>query len=262
MERALVQDMAGRSLSPCDAEKALRLVSEGRAELVCERPLTIRLAYAVQVRARGEKQTGRERSAPDYQGRRLLLHICCAPCATYTVKRLRELRWSVEGHWFNPNVHPYSEHELRRETLASYAETIGLPVHWESGYEIAEFLRAVVGHERFRERCLICYRMRLERTALAARRLGLDAISTTLLISPYQDQAAIRRIGEEMAALYGVAFYFENLRRGFAEHYRLSRESGLYMQRYCGCVYSEWESCDQQAWTNPRPVGERSAQKG
>jgi len=213
MERALVQDMAGRSLSPCDAEKALRLVSEGRAELVCERPLTIRLAYAVQVRARGEKQTGRERSAPDYQGRRLLLHICCAPCATYTVKRLRELRWSVEGHWFNPNVHPYSEHELRRETLASYAETIGLPVHWESGYEIAEFLRAVVGHERFRERCLICYRMRLERS-------------------------------------------------GFAEHYRLSRESGLYMQRYCGCVYSEWESCDQQAWTNPRPVGERSAQKG
>ena len=178
--------------------------------------------------------------------KRILLHICCAPCSTYSVKRLREGGWEVTGHWFNPCIHPYSEHEKRRETLARYAEEIALGVLREPGYEMPDFLRTVVGHERFRERCSLCYRLRLERTAQVAAAQGYDTMTTTLLISPYQDQQALRSIGEELASAYGLQFYYEDFRQGFAEHYRLAREHGLYRQRYCGCIYSEWEAEKQR----------------
>lgn len=184
--------------------------------------------------------------------RRILLHICCAPCATYTVVRLRELAFAVTGYWYNPNIHPFSEHERRRETLTRYADEIALPVIWEPGYAPVEFLRAINEHERFGERCRICYRMRLEQTAQVAAREGFDAFTTTLLISPYQDQQAIKALGEAAAAQYGVAFFFENFRRGWAERSRMVREYGLYSQRYCGCIYSEWEALDRQATTSTR----------
>jgi epoxyqueuosine reductase len=185
-----------------------------------------------------------ETTSPTGAGKRLLLHICCGPCATYSVRRLRDEAWELTGLWFNPNIHPFSEHERRRETLASFAAQVALPVQWESGYEMPAFLRAVVGHEAFRERCQVCYRLRLERAARAAAAGGYDAYCTTLLISPYQDQAAIRRIGEELGAQHGVPFYFENLRRGYAETPRPCEQYGLYRQRYCGCLYSEWEALE------------------
>ncbi len=100
-------------------------------------------------------------------------------------------------------------------------------------------------------RCQVCYRLRLERTAQVAARKGFDAFTTTLLISPYQDQAAIRTIGQEMADVYGVEFYFENFRRGWAEHFQMTREHDLYSQRYCGCIYSEWEAQDPSAAKSP-----------
>lgn len=242
MRRASVIDVQGQPLSPCSEDKARRLVQTGRAALVSEDPLVIRLAQAVQLPERAQIE-------PPGQGKRLLLHICCAPCATYTVQRLGEQGWEVHGYWFNPNIQPYGEHEKRRESLARYAEEIGLLVIWEAGYAMPAFLRAIAGHERYRERCLICYALRLEQTARVAQEHGFDAFTTTLLISPYQDQQALRRIGEKAAQEHGVAFYFENLRRGFVEHHRLAEEHNLYRQRYCGCIYSDWEAQDRQAST-------------
>jgi epoxyqueuosine reductase len=238
--RAVVLDAEGRTLSPCPEGKALRLVAARRAELVREDPLTIRLTRAVPLPE--PKRRGHQPPAPiDHHGERLLLHICCGPCATYTVAHLRDLGFDVTGYWFDPNIHPFSEHERRRESLVKLATDVDLPVIWEPGYEMPEFLRLVAGTPHRPGRCRICYRMRLARTAHAAAAGGFDAFSTTLLISPYQDLKAMREIGEEEGAAQGVRFYFENLRKGFAEHGRLAREHGLYMQRYCGCVYSEWE---------------------
>ena len=245
MSWAIVLDAKGRRLSATDVDKARRMVAQGRARLVGEEPLTIQLGYEVQAPTRPEP----EPEAPVGEGRSILLHVCCAPCATYCAQRLRELSFSVMGYWYNPNIHPYSEHEKRRETLVRYAGEVDLPLIREPGYEMVGFLRAVVGREQFRERCRICYRMRLERTAQIAAREGYDAFTTTLLISPYQDQAAIREIGEELAEQYGVSFYFENFRRGWAEHGQMVREHELYSQRYCGCVYSEWEALDRSAFT-------------
>lgn len=183
------------------------------------------------------------------RGKSILVHICCAPCATYTVKRLRELEFAVTGYWYNPNIHPFSEHERRRETLVQYARRIDLPMIWEPDYDVVDFFRLIQGRERFRDRCALCYQMRMERTCATAAQRGFDCITSTLLISPYQDQAAIRSIGERTAAQHGIEFYFENLRRGWAEHFAIVRQEQLYSQRYCGCIYSEWEALNRQAAT-------------
>jgi len=234
--RVIVLDANGQELSPTTPEKAQRMLAQGKAKLVSEEPFVIQLPYAVELPKPAKVEEGRVG-----EGKRILLHICCAPCATYTVARLREEGFEVTGFWYNPNIHPWTEHERRRESLARYAEAIELPVIWYERYEMPLFLRAVAGHERFGERCRICYRMRLERTAKVAVEGGFDAFTTTLLISPYQNQALIRRIGEELAAENGVKFHFENFRRGWSERGRLTKEYDLYRQQYCGCIYSEWE---------------------
>lgn len=177
----------------------------------------------------------------DLSGSPVLLHICCAPCATYPVQRLRELGYVLTGYWFNPNVHPWLEHEARRKSLIHYAAKVGLPVQWEPGYHILGFLRQVAGAEERPHRCLVCYAMRLSRAAAAARRLGIPCFTTTLLVSPYQDQDLIREAGERAAREQDVEFYFENFRRGWSERSRLTRHFDLYRQQYCGCVFSEFE---------------------
>ena len=125
--------------------------------------------------------------------------------------------------------------------MVRYAEMVSLDMIWTEKYEMPGFFRLVAGRERFRERCQLCYRLRLERTGQIAAEKQFDAFTTTLLISPYQDQAAIRSIGETIGQSVGIQFLFENFRRGWTERGRLTNKYGLYKQQYCGCVYSEWE---------------------
>lgn len=172
---------------------------------------------------------------------RLLLHTCCAPCSTYSVLHFRERAWDVTGFWFNPNIHPFLEHQERRGCMETWAARVELPMVWTEEYEMPCFLRAVAERAAKPERCRVCYELRLERTAATARQFGLDAFSTTLLISPYQDHALLRQVGDEVGARYGIPFQYEDLRGGWPQRGRLTREYGLYRQQYCGCIYSEWE---------------------
>lgn len=245
MSQVVVLDATGQRLSPCSPKKACRLLAEGKAELVTESPLTIQLPYAVALPAR-PAQSLEEKPG---QGKRLLLHICCGPCGTYTIKRLREQGFELSGFWYNPNVHPFAEHERRRECVRAYAAEVELPMLWSERYEMPVYFRAVMGHEAFGERCAICYRLRLRRTAQVASQHAFDAFTTTLLISPHQQQRLIRSIGEQLAGELGLQFYFENFRRGWAERGHTAREHDMYQQRYCGCVYSEWEAQDRGAST-------------
>lgn len=230
-------DGKGRELSPCSSQKAEAMLAQGRAALVTEDPPTIQLPYEVELPL--ERQRSDEERVGE--GRSILLHICCGPCSTYAINRLREEGFQVSGLWYNPNIHPFTEHERRLASLETYVESVNLPLIREEGYEIVEFLRMVAGHERYGERCRLCYEMRLTGAAEVAAREGFDVITTTLLISPHQDQALIREIGEKVAQDQGVGFHFENFRRGWSERGRLTREQNLYRQQYCGCIYSEWE---------------------
>ena len=187
------------------------------------------------------KGSAEVRDVKERPGTQLLLHVCCAPCSTYTLRRLREIGFDVGGLWYNPNIHPWLEHERRRESLVDYAGRVELPMLWHPSYDMPAFLRRVSGKEQFRQRCALCYEMRLAETARQAHAGGYAAFTTTLLISPYQDQGLIREIGEGAGSAAGVEFFFEDFRRGWAERGRLTKEHGLYRQQYCGCIYSEWE---------------------
>ena len=169
----------------------------------------------------------------------LLLHTCCGPCSTYSVKHLREEGLSLTAFWYNPNIHPFTEHQRRLEAMQSFARAVELPLVITEGYEMIEYFRRVVGREG--DRCGECYCLRLSKTAQVARQEGFSAFSTTLLISPYQNHELLREVGETVGREQGMEFYYEDLRPGFTESRRLSHEMELYRQKYCGCVYSEWE---------------------
>ncbi|MCL4441053.1 MAG: epoxyqueuosine reductase QueH [Firmicutes bacterium] len=169
---------------------------------------------------------------------KLLLHTCCGPCSIYPVDVLKG-EADVTGYFFNPNIHPYTEWRARRETLASYARSIELPVMFDDDYLLEEFIRGVVNRES--DRCSFCYAMRLGRTAEVAAREGFDSFSSTLLVSPYQKHDQIREIGEAVAAETGVSFHYRDFRPGYRGAVERSRELEMYRQKYCGCIYSEKE---------------------
>ena len=147
--------------------------------------------------------------------------------------------FDVTAYWYNPNIHPFTEHRNRLESMQALAQAIDLPLIVAEGYDIIAYFRAVVGHEG--ERCGDCFRMRLERTAIIARENKFPSFTTTLLISPYQKHDLLREVGEEVGREHGVEFYYQDFRTGFRESQQLSRDLDLYRQKYCGCVYSELE---------------------
>ena len=257
MSEVIVLDAQDRRVAPTSLDKAKRLLNEGKATLVAESPFTIRLSYPVDLPPEPEP----EPAPRPGEGKRILLHICCGPCATYTILRLRELGFEVVGFWYNPNIHPFAEYEKRRETVSEYAELVALSVIGSEAYDMPRYFRAVAGHEAFGERCQRCYRLRLEEAAREAQERGFDAFTTTLLISIHQDQARIRAIGEELGTEHGVPFFYENFRRGWSERGRISNERGLYKQHYCGCLYSEWEAALQRMSKEQSP-GRQANQDG
>ena len=170
---------------------------------------------------------------------KLLLHTCCAPCSVYCIKSLRKENIEPTVYWYNPNIHPYTEYKARRDTLKQYTRNIEVNAIFEEDYGLREFCKNVVND--LDNRCSnYCYRVRLEQTAKYAKENGYDTISTTLLISPYQNHNALKAIGEEMANKYGLTFLYRDFRPGFREGQNEAREQGLYIQKYCGCIFSEW----------------------
>jgi tRNA A37 threonylcarbamoyladenosine dehydratase/predicted adenine nucleotide alpha hydrolase (AANH) superfamily ATPase len=168
---------------------------------------------------------------------KLLLHCCCAPCSVSCVKALRADGIEPELFWYNPNIHPYTEYSLRRDCLTEFAanENLKLTIHDEYGLRI--FLDTVNQCGR----CRKCYNLRLEKAASFAAQNGYSAFCTTLLVSPYQDHEGIKRAGEEAAKMYGIDFLYRDFRPLFREGQEQARAKGLYMQKYCGCIFSEEE---------------------
>jgi len=132
---------------------------------------------------------------------KLLLHICCGPCAIYPVKVLREQAVQLMGYYYRSNIHPYTECLRRQQTLETYADTIGLQLIVDRAYDLEGHLRATVFRET--QRCLLCYHRRLKATALVAKRGRFDAFSTTLLYSKFQQHDAIRDTGKRWPRRWG-----------------------------------------------------------
>jgi predicted adenine nucleotide alpha hydrolase (AANH) superfamily ATPase len=170
---------------------------------------------------------------------KLLMHICCANCSLYPLETLFAKGIDVKGLWLNPNIHPYTEYQMRLESVQKLQKLWNLDVEYADRYGLKEFLRAVVNNED--ERCTVCYSMRLEETARTAKKMKLDAFTTSLLVSPYQKFDKIIAVGHEMGRKYSIPFYEEDFRQGWKIGIKLSKDLGLYRQKYCGCIYSEME---------------------
>ena len=132
--------------------------------------------------------------------KKLLLHVCCAPCSTHAIDVLKE-RNDITLFFYNPNIEPINEYGLRLEEAERYAKELNLPLI-AGDYDSIEWHNAVKGHENDAEggeRCSICFRYRLERTAQLAKEKGFELFATTLTVSPYKNAEIINKIGKELA---------------------------------------------------------------
>ena len=168
-----------------------------------------------------------------------LLHICCAPCANQCIAALQAEGIETTGFWYNPNIHPFTEYRARRNCLREYAQEIGLPLIEKNDYALRPFVREVAGD--IANRCVKCYEMRLFETAKAAKEQGFDSFTSSLFISPYQNHELMRDVAQRAAAECGVEFLYRDFREVFKAGQAFAREHEFYMQKYCGCVFSEEE---------------------
>jgi len=163
----------------------------------------------------------------------------------YPLASLHKQKIEVSGFFYNPNIYPASEYQKRRQAVVNFSGENKHEVIYPE-YLPSEFMQAVELNKEQPARCLICWRLRLEKTAQAAKDEGFDAFSTTLLVSPYQDQEALKKIGEEVAEKSGIYFHYEDFRPGFRQAHNSAKEKGIYCQNYCGCMYSFMEKCEKK----------------
>ena len=179
---------------------------------------------------------------------KILLHICCGPCAVYPLSFLLHRNYAVTAFFYNPNIHPFKEFRRRLTTADEYLKTLKIPLIADKKYGLKDFLRAVVHEEK--TRCNYCYLDRLEKTVQKAKEKKFDAFTTTLLYSKYQNHRKIVEISEKLAEKYSISFIYHDFREGWQQGIDISKKLSLYRQPYCGCIYSEWERYDKSLRKN------------
>ncbi|MGD9559247.1 MAG: epoxyqueuosine reductase QueH [Oscillospiraceae bacterium] len=178
-------------------------------------------------------------------GTPLLLHACCGPCASAVLERLCA-HFRVTVLYFNPNIAPDAEWQLRRQTLLQLLDQLR-PAHplgyIERAGDEALFLKACAGLETAPEggaRCAACFHLRLEETARHAAALGCEWFCTTLTVSPHKNAALVNEAGQAAAQRFGPRFLPSDFKKqdGYRRSVVLSEQYGLRRQSYCGCRFS------------------------
>jgi len=171
---------------------------------------------------------------------RLLLHTCCAPCLLAPYASLISKRHKITGFFYNPNIMPYREFRRRLTAFKQYAEKEGIPANIDENYSLEFMLKNYLERGNL-PRCRVCYDIRLRETARIASEKGFDGFSTTLTVSPFQDHELIKQAGEQAAEKYHVKFLYQDWRPEFRPSHEKAKKLGLYLQGYCGCIFSEEE---------------------
>lgn len=155
---------------------------------------------------------------------------------TVVSEQLQKEGFEITAFFYNPNIHPWKERERRLEALSEYADSKGIPLVIDEEYPLEENIRMLLDADN---RCYACFSDRLSATAEKARELGIENFSTTLSVSPYQNQKFIMEAGNAASGESGVRFIYRDFREFYRESMRISREAQMYRQPYCGCVFSE-----------------------
>lgn len=175
------------------------------------------------------------------EGNRLLMHICCGPCACICIRTLLAEGWNITGYFMNPNIQPLAEYLRRHEVAEQTCVYFGIPILFDdAAWNITDWLRAVQNRDTPPERCTYCVTSRMEATFTKAKEMGFTHFFSSLLYSKYQPHEAIRKAGERLSGQDGgPIFMYRDFRPYWQAGIDLSISMGIYRQPYCGCVYSE-----------------------
>jgi len=175
--------------------------------------------------------------------KKLLLHSCCAPCSGEVMEALIASDIDFTIYFYNPNIHPRKEYDLRKDENIRFAEKHGIPFV-DADYDVDNWFARAKGMEHEPERgirCTVCFDMRFERTALFAHENGFPVITSSLGISRWKNFDQINDCGLRAAGHYpGVTYWTYNWRKkgGSSRMLEISKREHFYMQEYCGCAYS------------------------
>ncbi|MBE7086868.1 MAG: epoxyqueuosine reductase QueH [Clostridiales bacterium] len=173
---------------------------------------------------------------------RLLMHVCCAPCATTCIERLMGF-FDITLYFYNPNIDGEEEFSLREAEVKRLAKEFKVNVV-TAPFEKDRFYQTVKGLEDLKEggaRCERCFELRLAETAKFCKQNGFDFFATSLTLSPLKNAFLINKIGCDVAEKFGVGYLQSDFkkRNGYLRSIELSKEYGLYRQNYCGCEFSK-----------------------
>ena len=173
----------------------------------------------------------------------LLLHSCCAPCAGEIMEAVAASEIKTTVYFYNPNIHPIQEYELRKEENKRYCQKLGF-TFIDADYDKGNWFKRIKGLENEPERgerCTKCFDMRFERSALYAHENNFSLFATTLGISRWKDLDQVNNSGLRAADRYSdLNFWDFNWRKagGSPRMIEISKREEFYQQEYCGCVYS------------------------
>ncbi len=181
--------------------------------------------------------------SPPNRERRVLMHSCCAPCAGELMEQMLANGIDLTIFFYNPNIHPKKEYEIRKEENIRFAQRMCIPFI-DADYDVNDWFARARGMEREPERgirCTACFDMRFERTALYAHEHSFKVITSSLGISRWKNMEQINQSGLRAAAHYpDVTYWTYNWRKsgGSSRMYEIAKREEFYAQQYCGCIYS------------------------
>jgi predicted adenine nucleotide alpha hydrolase (AANH) superfamily ATPase len=182
----------------------------------------------------------------------MLVHICCSVDSHFFLEKLQAEfpQEKLTGFFYDPNIHPYSEYQLRLLDVERSCKKLGIEL-LEGEYDFQAWMDAVRGLEKEPEkgaRCEVCFDKRFITSAKKALEIGENKITTTLLVSPLKSQEQLKRVGDEFYAKHGVEFIAVDYRSGGGtqDQSRVTKEEQLYRQDYCGCIYGLTMQREQQ----------------
>lgn len=187
--------------------------------------------------------TGRLNLQAPNNEKKVLLHCCCAPCSCSILRQMIESGIEPTVYFYNPNIYPSEEYELRKREVIRYAQKRAIPFI-DADHETELWFHQTKGHEEDAERgerCCLCFEMRLNKAAAYAQDNGFKIFTTSLGISRWKDLEQVTRAGKRAALLFPGLIYWDynwRLHGGQDDMERISKEEGFYRQRYCGCLFS------------------------
>ena len=177
--------------------------------------------------------------------KKLLLHSCCAPCSSHVITYLKKF-FDITIFYYNPNISPKEEYDKRKEEqirLINELKTENKLDIIDCDYDNDLYEKSIKGLENCPERgdrCTVCFKLRLDKTAKIAKELNYDYFCSTLSVSPYKNSKLINEIGKEMEQKYNIKWLYSDFKKedGYKKSIELSKKYNLYRQDYCGCKYS------------------------